>query len=142
MKLDMDKLTEYDLRHAKAGDEVIIGNCYDPPRWHFCKTIVKSVSVKRGYVTMGDGKRYMKDGRKIGCGRRERHYGDSFFAYTQDNIKVVNKYIESKSKVSDILKLIDKIEKQGFKTLYDLPENKINILHKAMMEIFEVSEND
>jgi dTDP-4-dehydrorhamnose reductase len=91
---------------------------------------------------MSNGKRYEKDGRKIGGSRWDNHYSDRFFVYTQDSIQIVKDYIESMSKVNDIVELINKIEKQWFKTLYDLPEDKINILHKTMTEIFEMSEDD
>lgn len=142
MKLDINKLTKYDLSNAKVGDKVIIGECYNQPRWRFGVTTVKSVSEKRGYVTMSNGKRYEKDGKKIGGGRWDNHYSDRVFVYTQDSIQIVKDYIESMSKVDDIVELINKIEKQWFKTLYDLSEDKINILHKTMTEIFEMSEDD
>ena len=142
MRLDVDKLTKYDLSNAKVGDKVIIGECYAQPIWRFGVTKIKSVSEKRGYVTMSNGKRYEKDGKKIGGGIYDNHYSDRVIIYTQDSIKIVKDYIENMRKVDDIANLIYKIEKQRFQMLYDLPEDKITALHKTMMEIFEESEND
>lgn len=142
MKLDTDKLSRYDLTNAKSGDKIIVGHCYDYLLWSFNEVTIKSVSPKRGDITLSDGKRYQKDGRKMGVGRWGRHYGDDFFEYTQENIAIINSYVSARNKAGYIVQLFREIEMQGFKMLYELPEEKINILHKTMIEIFEVSEND
>ena len=144
MKLDMNNLSKYDLTNAKVGDKVVIGNSnsYGHSRWGFYETTIKSVSAKRGDITLANGKRYKKDGCKIGNDRWGYSYSDKFFEYTQENIKVINNYIESMNKIGYVLKCFMEIEKQRFKMLYDLPEDKIDILHKTMKEIFEVSENE
>jgi hypothetical protein len=141
MKLDMNNLSKYDLTNAKVGGKIIVG--YDNfSLWSFKEVTIKSVSPKRGDITLSDGSKYQKDGRKMGVGRWDLHYSDDFFEYTQGNIEVINRYIKSEKKANDIVVQFRKIEKQRFKMLYDLPEDKINILHKTMTEIFEVSEND
>ena len=139
MKIDISKLSEYDLNNAKAGDKVIIGssNSYGySSEWSFNISTIKSVSAKRGDITLANGKRYKKDGCKIGVGRWDSHYGDDFFEYTQENIKVIKRYMVSKNEANEIIRWFRKIEKQGFKMLYDLPEDKIDILHKTLQEIF------
>jgi hypothetical protein len=144
MKLDMNNLSKYDLTNAKAGDKVIVGhdNDYGHSVWRFNEATIKSVSPKRGDITLSNGSRYQKDGRKMGVGRWDLHYSDNFFEYTQGNIEVIGRYITSEKKANEIICWFRKIEKQGFKMLYDLPEDKINILHKTMTEIFQVSEDD
>ena len=136
MKLDKSKLSKYDLNNAKAGDKVIVGYCYDAPLWRFNEVTIKSVSPKRGDITLSDGKRYQKDGRKMGVGRWNRHYGDNFFEYTQENIATINSYIEARNEAGYIVQLFRKIEMQGFKMLYDLPEDKINVLYTTFKEVF------
>lgn len=141
MKLDMNNLSKYDLTNAKVGDKIIVGhNNYS--LLSFKEVTIKSVSPKRGDITLSNGSRYQKDGRKMGVGRWDFHYSDNFFEYTQGNIEVINRYITSKQKADDIVVQLREIEIQGFKMLYDLSEDKIDILHKTMTKIFEVSEND
>lgn len=136
MKLDKSKLKSYDLDKAKVGDKIVIGYCYDYPLWRFDEVTIKSVSPKRGDITLSDGKRYQKDGRKMGVGKWDRHYGDAFFEYTQENIATINSYISVMKEARDIVHLFRKIEAQGFKMLYDLPEDKISIIHATFKEIF------
>lgn len=143
MKLDMDKLTEYDLRNAKVGDKVVIAKPYDTTRWYLEGTTIKSISPKRGDITFTDCSctRVNRNGRRIGAGRWDAKYY-TYLEYTQGNIAIINSYQRAMSKARGIVRLFGKIEKQGFKMLYDLPEDKINILHKTMTEIFEMSEDD
>ena len=141
MKLDISKLSEYDLNNAKAGDKVIVGYCYDAPLWRFNEVTIKSVSPKRGDITLSNGSRYKKDGRKMGVGRWDLHYSDDFFEYTQGNIEVINRYMVSKNEANMVISWLREIEIQGFKMLYDLPEDKISVLHKTLQKIFG-AEND
>ena len=142
MNFNENKVSKYDLTNAKVGDKIIVGHCYDYSLWRFDEVAIKSVSPKRGDITLSNGSRYQKDGRKMGVGRWDSHYGDDFFECTQGNIRVINSYIVSKNEADEIVNWFREIEKQGFKMLYDLPEDKINILHETMTEIFEVNENE
>lgn len=142
MNFDKSKVSEYDLRNAKVGDKVIVGYCYNPPLWRFNEVTIKSVSPKRGDITLSDGSRYQKDGRKMGVGRWGFRYNDNFFEHTQENVTTINSYIEAQNGAGDIVHLFREIEKQGFKMLYDLSEEDISVLHKTMTEIFEVNENE
>ena len=139
MKLDIGKLSKYDLNNAKVGDKVIVGYSYNYSLWRFDEATIKSVSPKRGDITLSNGSRYQKDGRKMGVGRWDSHYSDNFFEYTRGNIEVINSYVTSKNKANEIIKWFREIEKQGFKMLYDLPEDKIDTLHETMMEVFSAS---
>ena len=143
MKLDMDKLSKYDLTDAFVGDKVIIANQYDSSRWYLEEATVKSVSPKRGDITFNDrgGTRVDKYGRRIGAGRWDTKYF-TYLEYTQENIAIINSYLRAMSKARYIVQLFGKIEKQGFKMLYDLPEDKIDTLYETMTEIFEVNENE
>lgn len=145
MKIDINKLTKYDLRNAKVGDKVIIAisNSYDTTRWYFEEATIKSISPKRGDITFTDRSctRVDRNGRRIGAGRWDNKYY-TYLEYTQESIAIINSYTRAMSKARGIVHLFKKIEKQGIKMLYDLPEDKINILHKTMTEIFQVSEND
>jgi hypothetical protein len=94
MNFDKSKVSKYDLNNAKAGDKVIVGYCYNYPLWSFKEVTIKSVSPKRGDITLSNGSRYKKDGRKMGLGRWDSHYGDDFFEYTQENIKVIKRYYQ------------------------------------------------
>lgn len=143
MKLDIDKLSKYDLTNAKVGDKVVIANQYDSSRWYLEEATIKSVSPKRGDITFNDcgGTRVDRNGRKIGAGRWDNKYY-TYLEYTQGNMAIINSYIRAMNQARGIVLLFEKIEKQGFKMLYDLPEEKINILHKTMTGIFEVSENE
>lgn len=136
MELDESKLKLYDLAKAKVGDKIIVGRCYDYPLWMFNEVTIKSISPKRGDITLSNGKRYQKDGRKMGVDRWESHYGDNFFEYTQENIKTINSYISAKNEAGYIVHLFRKIEMQGFKMLYDLPEDKISAIYATFKEIF------
>ncbi len=143
MKLDINKLTKYDLSNAKVGDKVIIANQYSVSRWFIEEAIIKSISPKRGDITFNDRGRTRVDrtGRRIGAGTWDTKYY-IYLENTLENIAIINSYIRAQSEARDIVQLFEKIEKQGFKMLYDLPEDKITILHKTMTEIFEVSENE
>lgn len=137
MKLNIDKLTEYDLSNAKVGDKVVIANHYDTTRWYLEGTTIKSISPKRGDITFTDCSRTRVDrnGRIIGAGRWDTKYY-TYLEYTQGNIAIINSYQRAMSEVRGIVHLLGKIEKQGFKMLYDLPEDKISVLHKTLEEIF------
>lgn len=143
MNFDKSKVSKYDLNNVKVGDKVIIGSIKDlgGSEWEFNGTVIKSISAKRGDITLANGKRYQKDGRKMGVGRWDRHHGDNFFEYTQENIATINSYLEARNEAGYIVQLFRKIEKQGFKMLYDLTEDKISVLHKTLEEIFG-DEND
>ncbi len=143
MKLDIDKLSKYDLTDAMVGDKVIIANQYDNSRWYLEEAKIKSVSPKRGDITFNDrcGTRVDRNGRKIGAGRWENKYY-IYLETTQENIATINSYLRAMSKARYIVQLFSKIEKQGFQMLYDLPEDKIDTLYETMTEAFEVSEND
>lgn len=136
MKLDMNNLSKYDLANAKVGDKIIVG-CDNLSLWSFKEVTIKSVSPKRGDITLSNGSKYQKDGRKMGVGRWDSHYSDNFFEYTRGNIEVINNYMISKNKANEIIKWLCEIEKQGFKMLYDLSEEDISVLHKTMKKIFE-----
>lgn len=96
----------------------------------------KSVSLKRGDITLSNGSRYKKDGRKMGADKLYFHYSDYFFEYTQGNIEVITSYIVSKNEANEIIKRVTEIEKQKFKMLYDLSKEEISVLHKTMKGIF------
>ena len=113
-----------------------MGHCYDYSLWRFDEATIKSISPKRGDITLSNGNKYQKDGRKMGVGRWDFHFSDDFFEYTQGNIEVINSYIISKKKAKEIVKWLCEIEKQGFKMLYDLPEDKISVIHATFKEIF------
>ncbi len=136
MELDKSKFKLYDLDKAKVGDKIIVGRCYDYPLWSFDEVTIKSISPKRGDITLSNGKRYQNDGRKIGVGRWESHYGDGFFEHTQENIAIINSYIRAMNEARYIVHLFGKIEAQGFKMLYNLPEDKISAIHATFKEIF------
>ena len=143
MKLDIDKLTKYDLSNAKVGDKVIIANQYSVSRWFIEEVIIKSISPKRGDITFNDRGRTRVDrtGRRIGASTWENKYY-IYLETTQENIAIINSYIRAMSKARYIVQLFSKIEKQGFGMLYDLPEDKISGLHKTMTETFPLSEDD
>ena len=136
MNFDRSKVSEYDLRNAKVGDKIIVGHCYDYSLWGFKEVTIKSVSPKRGDITLSNSSRYQKDGRKMGVGRWDSHYSDDFFEYTQGNIKVINSYMVSQNEANEIVNWFREIEKQSFKMLYDLSEEDISVLHKTMKKIF------
>ena len=137
MRLDIDKLSKYDLTNAKVGDKVIIANPYDSSRWYIEEAIIKSISPKRGDITFNDrwGTRVDKYGRKIGAGRWDTKYY-TYLEHTQENIAIINGYLRAMRKARETTLLFEKIEKQGFKMLYDLSEDKISILHKTLQEVF------
>ena len=142
MNLDIDKLSKYDLTNAQVGDKVVIAYQYDYSKWYLKEAAIKSVSSKRGDITFNDQGRTRVDrtGRRIGASRWENKYY-IYLEATQGNKTVINSYLRAMNKAGDIILLFDKIEKQGFKMLYDLPEDKISVLHKTLQEIFG-AEND
>lgn len=135
MKLDTDKLIRYNLSNVKVGDKVIIGNCFDPPLWNFTETTVKSVSQKRGDITLANGNRYRKDGYKMGSGRWGRFYSDIFFECSEDNMQIINNYIEIQSKAEGIVAWINNVGKCCFEKLYALPEEKISTIYRALEDL-------
>ena len=139
MKIDINKLTKYDLSNAKVGDKVIIASPYDITRWYFEEATVKSISPKRGDITFTDrgGTRVDKYGRRIGSGRWDIKYF-TYLEHTSENLGVINSYIGVMNESREIITYLRKIERQGFKMLYDLPEDKISVLHKTLAEIFGV----
>lgn len=142
MKLDAANLSKYDLTNAKAGDKIIVGN-YNYSFWSFKEVTIKSVSPKRGDITLSNGSKYQKDERKIGVSKWNlQHYSDNFFEYTQENIKAINGYMISMNEANEIIDWFREIEKRGFKMLYDLSEEEISVLHKTMMEIFGGEQNE
>ena len=115
MKIEISKLSEYDLNNAKAGDKVIIGYNEYSALWSFKEATIKSVSPKRGDITLSNGSKYRKDGRKMGVGKWDFGYRDTLFSVSKENIKIINSYMISKNKANEISKWLCEIEKQGFK---------------------------
>lgn len=139
MKLDINKLTKYDLSTAKVGDKVIIAipTTHNPTRWYFEETTVKSISSKRGDITFTDRNctRVDRNGRRI-CSSRWDIKCFTYLEHTSENLVVINSYTGAMNEVSEIIVIFREIERQGFRRLYDLPEDKISVLHKTLQEIF------
>lgn len=142
MKLDINKLTKYDLSNAKVEDKVIIAKQHIGSRWFIEGATIKSISPKRRDITFNDrwGTKVDRHGRKMGASAWDTDYY-IYLENSQENIAITNSYTRTMNEAKDIVCLFRKIEEQGFKMLYDLPEDKISVLHKTLQEIFG-AEND
>ena len=107
-EININDLEEYDFGNAQKGDTVIVATTSYGELQSFTLCSVKSVSPKRGYVTLDNGLKYSKDGYEYGrdsfC--RINHW---VFVDNKETRKTANSYMTQKNIARKIMVQIHRI---------------------------------
>ena len=137
MDININDLEEYDTEHAKKGDKLICGYCSSyGSRWAFSQHIIKSVSTKRGDITLDNGTRFDRQGRR--CGRqRYDTSNDVLLELNQDNEAKIIAYAKHQSLVFRTCKALETLLKNRCSRLDDMPTEKIEQLYEFVKDFME-----
>jgi len=136
MQIDINELTEYDCANAKAGDKVIYAYMSSwGIAWSFTTHTVKSVSPKRGDITLDDRfkSKFDKYGRLSGIGRYDMSRS-LLLGYNEDNLKKVNAYIKYDKLLLKTKEQLEKLYTNWNAGLRNMPEEKLERLYALLTE--------
>lgn len=107
-ELNINDLQEYNFRNAQKGDIVIVATTSYGELQSFALRSVKSVSPKRGDVTLDNGLKYSKDGYEYGRGSfcTLSHH---VVTDNEETRKMANSYMTQKNTARKIMTQIPKI---------------------------------
>lgn len=107
-EININDLEEYDFENAQKGDTVIVATISYGDLQSFETRLVKSVSPKRGHVTLDNGLKYSKDGYEYGRGSF-CHISHHVFVDNKETREIVNSYIAQKITARKIMTQVQKI---------------------------------
>lgn len=134
MDINIDNLEKYDTEHAEAGDKLICGyrsSFYD--RWAFTQHIVKSVSGKRGDITLDNGRRFDRQGRRYGRQKYDTS-NDVLLELNQDNVAEINVYAKHRSLVFKARKALEALLENECNRLEDTPTEKLEQFYEMIKD--------
>lgn len=137
MDININNLKEYDTEHAKAGNKLISAyrSSYGS-RWAFSQHVIKSVSAKRGDITLDNGKRFDRQGRRYGKQRYDTS-NDVLLEFNEDNEAEIIAYAKHQSLVFKTRKALEALLKNGYSRLDDMPTEKIEQLYEMVKNFTE-----
>lgn len=134
MTFDIDKLSKYDTKNAKAGDKVILARSanYSGHWTSFSTCTVKSVSAKRGDITFYEcNTRLDKYGRVIGRARYDTSR-TVLLELTDGNRQELTKYWTFTNCVHEVSVMLKKLT---YERLCRIPDEKLEKLYDILQEI-------
>lgn len=99
---------EYDFENAQKGDTVVVATINYDELHSFDLCSVKSVSPKRGDVTLDNGLKYSKDGYEYGRGSFSRIY-HRVFVDDEETREIAKAYMSQRNTAREIMSQIRKI---------------------------------
>lgn len=130
-EININDLEEYDFGNAQRGDTVIVATINYGELQSFTLCSVKSVSPKRGYVTLDHGLKYSKDGYEYGrdsfC--RIRHH---VLVDNKETREIVNSYMAQKNTA---LKIMTQIHRINIECLMKSTSDNCRTLSRDLDEI-------
>ncbi len=136
MDINLDDLEKYDTEHAKKGDKLICGyRSYYGSHWTFGTYTIKSVSAKRGDITLDDraGTRFDKYGCRLGRARYDTS-SDILLECSEGNVTEINKYTEHNNLVRKTCEALEKLTKRRGELLDMMPTEKIEQLYEIVKD--------
>ena len=136
MEININELKLYDCANAKAGDKVIYAYMSSwGITWSFTAHTIKSVSPKRGDITLDDRfkSKFDKYGRLSGKGRYDTSQS-LLLEYSEDNLKKINSYIEYNKLFSKIKERLEKLRNNCYAEVRKMPEDKLERLYALLIE--------
>lgn len=136
MEIDINELKLYDCANAKAGDKVIYAYMSSfGYSWSFTGHTIKSVSPKRGDITLDNRfkSKFDKCGRLAGKGRYDTSQS-LLLEYNEDNIKKINPYIEYNKLLSKTKEQLEKLYNNCYAEVRKMPEDKLKKLYDLLKE--------
>lgn len=136
MEINIDELKLYDCANAKTGDKVIYAYMSSLGySWSFTGYTIKSVSPKRGDITLDD--RFKSKFDKYGCLAGKGRYDTSqslLLEYSEDNLKKINPYIEYNKLFFKTKERLEKLCNNCYAEVRRMPEDKLKRLYALLIE--------
>ena len=136
MKFDIEGLKKFDCTSAIKGQMVILANYfYYDGKWVFSELEVKSVSAKKGMITLNDPlvPKFNKDGKDIGKALYSRNEA-ILLEHNQENLKVIRAYQQHQQLVRKTTNLLEKLVADGSQELKNMPVEKLQELYEFVAQ--------
>lgn len=136
MEIDINELKLYDYANAKAGDKVIYAYMSSwGITWSFTTHTIKSVSPKRGDITLDDRfkSKFDKYGHLSGRGRYDTSQS-LLLEYSEDNLKKINPYIRYNKLLYKTKERLEKLCDNCYAEVRKMPEDKLKALCDLLKE--------
>lgn len=136
MEINIDELKLYDCANAKTGDKVIYAYMSSwGIDWSFTPYTIKSVSPKRGDITLDDRfkSKFDKYGHLAGRGRYDTSQS-LLLEYSENNLKKINPYIGYKKLFFKIKEQLEKLRNNCYAEVREMPEDKLKELYELIKE--------
>lgn len=135
-EININDLIEYDFKNAQKGDTVVVATINYGELQSFKICLVKSVSPKKGDVTLDNGLRYSKDGYEYGRGSFCRIY-HRVFVDGEKTRKMAKAYMEQRDTA---LKIMTQVRGITMERLMKSTSDNCIALSLALDEILEAGE--
>lgn len=132
-EININDLQKYDFKNAQKGDKVVVATINYGELQSFEMCSVKSVSPKRGHVTLDNGLKYSKDGYEYGRGSFSR-ISHSVFVDGEENREIAKAYMAQKNTARKIM-----VQIQGI-TLERLMKSTSDNCRKLSLVLDEILE--
>ncbi len=107
-KININDLKAYDFENAQKGNKVVVATISYGELQSFKTCLVKSVSLKRGYVTLDNGLKYSKYGYEYGRGSFST-ISHCVFVDNEKNREIAKAYMSQRTTAREIMSQIRKI---------------------------------
>lgn len=107
-EININNLEGYDFKNAQKGDIVFVATINYGELQSFTLHPVKSVSPKKGYVTLDNDLKYSKDGYEYGRGSFSR-ISHQVLVDSEEVRKMANSYMAQKNTARNIITQLQKI---------------------------------
>ena len=135
-EININDFDAYDFENAQKKDTVIVATILYEDLQSIDIHTVKSVSPKRGDVTLDNNLKYSKTGYEYG---RSSFYNHLVFVYSEEKRKLVESYMTHR-KIAR--KVMDQIREINIKLMMKNTVDNCRKLSFALDEILEVANND
>lgn len=138
MKFDIEGLKKFDCASAIKGQMVILANYfYYEGKWVFSELEVKSVSAKKGMITLNDplAPKFNKDGKDIGKALYSRNEA-ILLEHNPENLKVIRAYQQHQHLVRKTTKLLEKLVADGSQELKNMSVERLQELYEFVNQNF------
>ena len=132
MKFDIEGLKKFDCASAIKGQMVIFAEYYHfGNSWTFSELAVKSVSAKKGMITLNDpsAPRFNKDGQEVGKYTYSRNEA-ILLEHNPENLKVIRAYQKHQQLVLKTTALFKKLVANRSQELDEMPTEKLEQLYE------------
>ena len=139
MTFDIEGLKKFDCASAIKGQMVIFAEYYHFGKsWTFSELAVKSVSAKKGMITLNDpsAPKFTKDGQNIGKGIYSQNQ-NVLLEHNPENLKVIRAYQKHQRLVLKTAMLLKKLVANGGQELDEMPTEKLEQLYKFTVTLDE-----